>query len=183
METPARITKSIDYKVPAGVYLLSISQIGGNLATITITGTGAECSEVRKTLAGNQMSFYKYVTTGTDDTLNISVDSLADSAIKFVVDPLYRTTYRTYTNDSSVAESDKIPLAMSVDSIITKINKLDTQCDFDYTYAVPSDVRIDNPIDCYSFVDSNHPFNLATICEWDAENEDTNKIDITNKIK
>ena len=183
MTTPTQITKSIDYKVPAGVYLLSISQIGGNLADITITGTGAEYSIVRKTLAGNQMSFYKYVTTGTDDTLNISVEALPDSAIKFVVAPLYRTTYRTYTNDSSVAESDKIPLGMSVDSIITKINKLDTQCDFDYTYAVPSDVRIDNPIDCYSFVDSNHPFNLATICEWDAENEDTNKIDITNKIK
>ena len=49
-------------------------------------------------------------------------------------------------------------------------NLEDTGYKFDYTYIVPDDVRIDNPLDPDSFWSSNHYCSKFTIAQLDLDN-------------
>jgi hypothetical protein len=170
------ISKSINYKVPAGDYVLSMSQTGGD-ATVSLLGNGT-LTPIRKTLSGNRTSYYLYHSTGGASELKLLCEPSTTSSLKIVINPLFRTVIRSNSDSQNY-----LPAGMSLDDIYSGIGALDYAYDFDYTYLVPTDVRIDNPISSYAFIDANHPYNRAVICEWDAENENTNRIDITNKIK
>ena len=170
------ISKSINYKVPAGDYILSMSQTGG-AATVSLLGYGALTS-IRETLSGNKTSYYLYHSTGDSSELKLQCEPSTSSPLKIVINPLFRTVIRSNSDSQNY-----LPAGMTINDIYSGIDALDYAYDFDYAYLVPTDVRIDNPISSYAFIDANHPYNRAVICEWDAENEDTNRIDITNKIK
>ena len=49
-------------------------------------------------------------------------------------------------------------------------NLTNTDYKFDYTYIVPDDVRIDNPLDPDSFWSSNHYCSKFTIAQLDLDN-------------
>jgi hypothetical protein len=170
------MSKSIRYKVPEGDYILSMSQTGG-AAIVSLLGYGT-LTPIRETLFGNKTSYYLYHSTGDSSELKLQCKPSTSSPLRIVINPLFRTVIRS-NGDSQ----NYLPAGMTIDDIYNGIDTLDYAYDFDYTYLVPTDVRIDNPISSYAFIDANHPYNRAVICEWDAENEDTNRIDITNKIK
>lgn len=68
-------------------------------------------------------------------------------------------------------------------SIVALIDgKLDFAKEFDYTYVVPEDEVIENPLESITFLDANHVFNKFTMCKWDTESEN-NKLIIVSKIK
>jgi hypothetical protein len=56
---------------------------------------------------------------------------------------------------------------------------------FDYTYQVPKEDLIVNPLDASEFTNPNHAYNPFTICMWDVSTTHNGKdsISITNKIK
>jgi hypothetical protein len=170
------ISKTIEYKVPAGDYILSVTKTGGDVS-ITLLGSGL-LTPIRETFSGNRTSYYLYKSTGDSSELKLQCTPNTDSSLKIVINPLFRTVIRSNSDSQNY-----LPAGMTVEGIYYGIDTLDYEHDFDYTYLVPTDVRIDNPISSYAFIDANHPYNRAVICEWDAENEDTNRIDITNKIK
>lgn len=100
---------------------------------------------------------------------NKSVDSTNTSRIKFL--PVI-----PYLNEDEL----KLTSGSSGYDLFQIIKDLDTDNKFNYAHEVSNDVLIENPLDPYSFLDGNHPYNPATICKWDYENS---TIKITNKIK
>ena len=47
----------------------------------------------------------------------------------------------------------------------TLIDQYDYDNEFDYTYKVPEEVKISDPLDPKAFLESNHPFNRCTMCK------------------
>ena len=64
--------------------------------------------------------------------------------------------------------------------VLNRMIDLDKNIKYDFTYQVPSETLIQNPLKGESFLDSNHIFNSNTICKIDVINTD---LQITNKIK
>lgn len=73
--------------------------------------------------------------------------------------------------------------AYSQSEILHEIINLDKNNEFNYLYQIEEEVLIEDPLLSKSFTNSNHFYNPYTICQWDVENEDLNKIIIENKIK
>lgn len=67
-------------------------------------------------------------------------------------------------------------------ALFQKLQDLDYDNQFNYSYIVPDDKLIDNPLAAASFLDPNHPYNRATICRWNHKAE-ASSIKVTNKIK
>ena len=174
--TQGVVARTINYKVPAGKYVLSIKQTAGQ--PVVVSMTGGSIDDIRAAKAGAEYAYYLIESDGRELGLNLTCVQDDSSAISILIPPLYRTEQRTQSD-----KQNYLPLGIDLDDVVTIINDLDMENNFSFTYIVPSDVSIDNPIDSDSFMDSNHPFNRVSICEWDVANEDTNKIDVTNKIK
>lgn len=66
---------------------------------------------------------------------------------------------------------------------INKWNNYKDKALFNYTYQVKEEDLLENPLDSSSFVNSSHPYNPYTICQWDITDKENNKIVIENKIK
>ena len=66
---------------------------------------------------------------------------------------------------------------------INKWNNYKDKALFNYTYQVKKEDLLENPLDSISFVNSSHPYNPYTICQWDITDKENNKIVIENKIK
>ena len=67
-------------------------------------------------------------------------------------------------------------------ALFEKLKSLDYDNQFNYGYLVPDDKLIEDPLTSASFLDSNHPYNRATICRWNHKAE-ASSIKVTNKIK
>lgn len=52
---------------------------------------------------------------------------------------------------------------------IDMIGQYDTDKQFNYTYEVPDNISIPNPLDPYSFMNSYHIYNAFTICQFDTK--------------
>ena len=59
---------------------------------------------------------------------------------------------------------------------------LDKKHIFNYTYVVPEEDMVRNPLVASSFLDTNHIYNKFTMCRWDTSSE-LNKLAIITKIK
>lgn len=75
------------------------------------------------------------------------------------------------------------PESMSQDLfniIVNKIELLDRDRLYDFSYVVDKDILIENPLDSESFMNTNHIYNKFTICQMDTQNSD---VYITNSTK
>lgn len=133
-----------------------------NKITVTKTGNGNIKDYTTGTpLANNEITsdgVYYLLLTGPLTTIKISIPNIED-----ISTTLDRTLYRF---------DEKPDITVRNTLIRNKIlsNLTNTDYKFDYTYIVPDDVRIDNPLDPDSFWSSNHYCSKFTIAQLDLDN-------------
>lgn len=107
----------------------------------------------------------------------------SEKQAKLTFDNLYKYTVPNITNVDETRPEYKIA-DFTLDDIAQLIDQqLDTAKLFNYTYQVPDEELIVNPLTSASFVDSNHIYNPFTICRWDNTNENTNELNVINRVK
>lgn len=164
--TPKTGTDTIGYLLPILTYKdydeLSIEKASISLNTLN----DVELKE-------KGMKFLAFTAAGTNSiSLHLMIknkeNDTADSKIKiFPIIP--------YLNESELGIT-----STTSGPLFEKILALDEQKKFNYAHKVDPDVLIENPWEAKSFLDSNHPYNPATICYWDYQNSD---MKVTKKIK
>lgn len=133
-----------------------------NKVTVTKTGNGNIKDYTTGTpLVNNEITssgVYYLLLTGPLTTITISVPNI--EGISTTLDrTLYRFDEKPDINARNTLVRNKI-----LD------NLEDTGYKFDYTYIVPDDVKIDNPLDPDSFWSSNHYCSKFTIAQLDLDN-------------
>lgn len=128
-----------------------------NKVTVTKTGNGSIKDYTTGTpLVNNEITsngVYYLLLTGPLSTINISIPN-----VEGISTTLDRTLYR-FDEEPNVNVKNKI-----------RSNLEDTGYKFDYTYIVPDDVKIDDPLDPDSFWSSNHYCSKFTIAQLDLDN-------------
>ena len=177
----ADTTKQIDFKVPAGKYILPFKNTRNGITSLTMTlkiGNGAATTVYTvdgKTSQFKNIGVYylniDLSSAGSSDTETLTITlnkgSISEE-IKFLIYPLYK-----YVMPDII--SNDVGLA-----IMNKMFELDEYSYYNYTYQVSNDVEIANPLLATSFESINHIFNQNTICQM---NNKELTLDITNKIK
>lgn len=133
-----------------------------NKITVTKTGNGNIKDYTTGTpLANNEIAsngVYYLLLTGPLTTIKISVPDIKD-----ISTTLDRTLYRFDEKPDINARNTLVR-----NKILSNLTNTDYK--FDYTYIVPDDVRIDNPLDPDSFWSSNHYCSKFTIAQLDLDN-------------
>lgn len=133
-----------------------------NKVTVTKTGSGSIKDYTTGTpLANNEIAsngVYYLLLTGPLTTIKISVPDIKD-----ISTTLDRTLYRFDEKPDINARNTLVR-----NKILSNLTNTDYK--FDYTYIVPDDVRIDNPLDPDSFWSSNHYCSKFTIAQLDLDN-------------
>lgn len=133
-----------------------------NKITVTKTGNGSIKDYTTGTpLANNEITsngVYYLLLTGPLTTIKISVPDIKD-----ISTTLDRTLYRFDEKPDITARNTLVR-----NKILSNLEN--TGYKFDYTYIVPDDVRIDNPLDPDSFWSSNHYCSKFTIAQLDLDN-------------
>lgn len=133
-----------------------------NKVTVTKTGNGNIKDYITGTpLVNNEITsdgVYYLLLTGSLSTITVSIPNV--TGISTTLD---RTLYRF---------DEKPDITVRNTLIRNKIrsNLTNTGYKFDYTYIVPDDVKIDNPLDPDSFWSSNHYCSKFTIAQLDLDN-------------
>ena len=133
-----------------------------NKVTVTKTGNGSIKDYTTGTpLANNEITsdgVYYLLLTGPLSTITVSIPNV--TGISTTLD---RTLYRFDEKPDITARNTLVRNKI-------RSNLEDTGYKFDYTYIVPDDVRIDNPLDPDSFWSSNHYCSKFTIAQLDLDN-------------
>ena len=133
-----------------------------NKITVTKTGNGNIKDYTTGTpLANNEITsdgVYYLLLTGPLSTITISIPNVSD-----ISTTLDRTLYRFDEKPDITARNTLVR-----NKILSNLTNTDYK--FDYTYIVPDDVRIDNPLDPDSFWSSNHYCSKFTIAQLDLDN-------------
>ena len=133
-----------------------------NKVTVTKTGNGSIKEYTTGTpLANNEITsdgVYYLLLTGPLSTITVSIPNV--TGISTTLD---RTLYRFDEKPDITARNTLVRNKI-------RSNLEDTGYKFDYTYIVPDDVRIDNPLDPDSFWSSNHYCSKFTIAQLDLDN-------------
>lgn len=124
----------------------------GNIKDYTTNTNGAAKIEITSS------GVYYLLLTGPLTTITISVPNV--TGISTTLD---RTLYRF---DEKLAIKERNTLVRN--KILDNLE--DTGYKFDYTYIVPDDIKIDNPLDPDSFWSSNHYCSKFTIAQLDLDN-------------
>lgn len=133
-----------------------------NKITVTKTGNGSIKDYTTGTpLANNEITssgVYYLLLTGPLSTINIVVPNV--TGISTTLDrTLYRFDEKPDVNVRNTLVRNKIQSKLT-----------NTGYKFDYTYIVPDDVKIDDPLDPDSFWSSNHYCSKFTIAQLDLDN-------------
>ena len=129
-----------------------------NKVTVTKTGNGNIKDYTTNTAGAARIEItssgvYYLLLTGPLSTITVSIPNV--TGISTTLD---RTIYR-FDDEPNINVKNKI-----------LSNLENTDYKFDYTYIVPDDVRIDNPLDPDSFWSSNHYCSKFTIAQLDLDN-------------
>ena len=130
-----------------------------------------------------------YLKSVPTDGLKVNIEAVpfeeGESAFKegesasLTINPLIKYEPVSDTTGNSIIPFN--PASTEDQPIIDRIIQLDADNIFDYSYQVPADIVIENPLIAKTFLDAQHIYNQYTICEWDLT--DMDKISLTNKIK
>lgn len=176
-------SKEIDlsFMAPVGNYLIPIFN-SDNFSNLTFTANGQKLVDVDNIDKYHQFGnhFLKLTIKGQNGlnvgTVNLHVS--AELALTKVTPespeeylPTMITISTLYRYDNEVDET-----------IMHRTYELDPDRVFDYTYDIPEDILIEDPLEADSFFDENHVFNPFTMGEWETSSK-KNKMIVTNKIK
>lgn len=107
-----------------------------------------------------------------DESLNYKLVIVSNDAATIIFNPLHEyNTEGTIFNDTSY-----------LDRIYNKTQQLDKNHYFNYTYEVPEEQLIENPLDATSFFKSTHIYNKNTIAQWRSQSDES-RFTILNKIR
>lgn len=188
-------TYTLEFSLPVGHYILTIN-VGEPWDVLEASYTSE--NGIKQTLADIR-------TLETDLSkkgiyylnLDIEGDNMVTGTLEIKATPIPETIENSKkTNTIGIAPlykyncellSKNNPIA-SFYEMTKLINSLDPSHVFIYTYIVPEEDKIDDPLVSESFVNSNHIFNPFTICEWNIANLnqpkiDSNKLTLVSKIK
>lgn len=106
------------------------------------------------------------------ESLNYKLVIVSNDAATIIFNPLHEyNTEGTIFNDTSY-----------LDRIYNKTQQLDKNHYFNYTYEVPEEQLIENPLDATSFFKSTHIYNKNTIAQWRSQSDES-RFTILNKIR
>lgn len=106
------------------------------------------------------------------ESLNYKLVIVSNDAATIIFNPLHEyNTEGTIFNDTDY-----------LDRIYNKTQQLDKNHYFNYTYEVPEEQLIENPLDATSFFKSTHIYNKNTIAQWRSQSDES-RFTILNKIR
>lgn len=88
----------------------------------------------------------------------------------------------SYELTDNLLYSDNSDDEFFIGKVFEKTQTLDTKQYFNYTYDVPEDIRIDNPLEATSFFKKAHIYNKFTIAQWSSQSKES-EYKIMNKIR
>ena len=167
----------IEFKIPEGNYVVPLTNptngvfgVGEVSATVTIDGASSSVVDIfnGSDFSGYGTYYLKLHSDGTHSiTLTIEETATLTSSYILTLGQLYK-----YTDNGNFDS----PIALQ--AMIDKVTSLDSAHKFDYTYKIPVDSLIENPLDGESFTNEHHPYNKYTICEIDVSS--LNDIKVNN---
>lgn len=186
--------QALNFTLPVGKYIMPIF-VDSNFDVLRFDATSGGKTTQLKTVSGSS----SYATAGThyielqvsgsqsDSTIGaceLKVTSTLNGTIpsSITFNKLFKYTVPNLEEVNDGEQEYKISdfTAMDIANLID--TELDTQHIFNYTYVVPDEDIVRNPLVASSFMDTNHIFNPFTICRWDTSSE-LNKLAIITKIK
>lgn len=178
---------SIDFDLPEGSYVvpmhvstpldfLDLSYVSGDSNTHVTTITGSS-------VYNNRETYYLKIDVRASNIADKSqpVHGRLDIDVKFMADDLetcvlrFNKLYNYYVDDSLKEDN-------MLNRILDLIASMDKQNIFNYTYVIPQDKLITDPLKSTSFLNSLHVYNPYTICQWNHES-DKNNLVVVNKVK
>ena len=192
-----RIEKDFEFSMPEGEYIIPVLINSSNITNLKIElqGTGASIqllnnipnSNLRNTIyiTSPNAGSWHYIKLSVKETqvdglkLFVSINNPGEGIIKKVkfggLSQRIARTYESYNGDFETA-------------VLDRINNLDTEGRFDYSYEIPDEDYIEDPLLPLSFLNAKHIFNKFTICKIQPTTKKymdntTGDITVTNKIK
>lgn len=150
-------------KLLQGEYLLQAIPSGEDIKNLKVEGSSPDANASVTSLNSQVV---KLKVSGPDDTLIITIryDTLDSAGNTITIPALYKYS-KKLIND---IKTNGAPFE---DLVTEKISVLDPDKLFDYTYTPIN--PISNPLVATSFLKKDHYYNPYTICEWDADIENT----------
>ena len=157
IKTESATNVTIGLKTDDGtIYLRSDSKSANTTSSSDFTTAGTYYCRVS---VENENLEYKLVITSND-------------SVTVVFNPLHE-----YATEGTIFSD-----ATYLDRIYNKTQLLDTNHFFNYTYEVPEEQLIENPLEATSFFRSAHIYNKNTIAQWRSQS-DGSRFTILNKIR
>jgi hypothetical protein len=197
VEIPAETTnktQELTFTLPVGKYIIPLYN-DSNIDALTLTATSGGETTTLKTISGSN----EYATAGTHyialevkgqqptstiGTCVLTVTSTLQDTIpsSITFNKLFKYTVPNLEEVKDGEQEYKINDFSAQDIADLIDTELDTHHIFNYTYVVPDEDMVRNPLVASSFLDTNHIFNKFTMCRWDTSSE-LNKLAIITKIK
>ena len=163
-------SKTITFSVPSGEYVIPLTNPTADVfdsVTATVGGTSTEDIFDRADFKDKGVYYLLFSSDGTQTSIVITVAGTLSSSYTLTLGQLYK-----YTEDGNFDNPT------TLQAMIDKVTSLDSEHKFDYTYKIPVDSLIENPLDGESFTNEHHPYNKYTICEIDVSS--LNDIKVNN---
>lgn len=168
---------AVEFKVPEGNYIVPLTNStngvfgsGEVFATVEINGESSSVVDIfnESDFSGYGTYYLKLHSDGTHSiTLTVEETTTLTSSYILTLGQLYKYT-----------ENGNFNTPVTLQAMIDKVTSLDSAHKFDYTYKIPVDSLIENPLDGESFTNEHHPYNKYTICEIDVSS--LNDIKVNN---
>lgn len=194
---PANVSNAVqelEFTLPLGTYILPITVVG-DVTKLQLELTCGGRTGVLKTLSGSTAyksagtHYIAFEVTGQQATsligackLKVTSTVTANISASVLFDKLFKYTIPNLQEAVNEDEYEYRIDDFTAKDIAVLIDKLDNDHLFNYTYIVPDEDLVRNPLVASSFVDTNHIFNPFTICRWDTSSK-LNKLAIITKIK
>lgn len=167
---------TINFKLPYDstddLYFIPLHNGNKNVDVLSVEMNGTSMEDLFGNTEFKKIGDYYLVATGADfvnlASLTVHIEYTGDGGKVVTLRPPYRV---------------KVPDEMqgeTFEALYRKVIDLDYKEVFDYTYQVPDEDLIENPLNPESFLNPKHICNPFTICQMDTSNM---SILITNKIK
>lgn len=121
------------------------------------------CNTITGVVPRRNITYYflLHSNNGSSYTLRLSKQSTETSSST----PLFEILNPVKYSKAVISDAAQETLPF-FDDVLTTIAKLDVDSIFDFTYKIPDSQLIMYPLDAISFLDSNHPMNRFTICQY-----------------
>lgn len=188
------LEQALKFTLPVGKYIMPIF-VDSNINELEFDATSGDKTTPLKTISGSldyakagthyiALSVEGAQADSTIGTCELKVTSKLNDTIpsSITFNKLFKYTVPNLEEVKDGEQEYRITDFTAEDIANLIDTELDTRHIFNYTYVVPEEDIVRNPLVASSFMDTNHIFNPFTICRWDTSSE-LNKLAIMTKIK